>query len=148
MKAPGRTAASLKAGQSYSERNVRFIAVSIDVAKHRAKIQPVLEKAHVTLETWVGRYRRVPALALSKSFRGHLFSTSTEKSLPASCGEARDEGVRSAVDLPLSIRSGPAPAAQRAMLTTVHQQRSERSCCRARAEQASSAQAAHRIYRR
>src|ERR1700757_3691801 len=34
-----------KLAQSYSGKNVRFIAVSIDAAKDRAKIQPALEKA-------------------------------------------------------------------------------------------------------
>src|ERR1700756_2200854 len=43
-----------KLAQSYSGRNVRFIAVSIYDGQDRASIEPALERAKVTLETWLG----------------------------------------------------------------------------------------------
>jgi thiol-disulfide isomerase/thioredoxin len=38
--------------QSYAGKNVEFIAVSIDDAKDRAKIEPSLQRLQVDLEVW------------------------------------------------------------------------------------------------
>ena len=43
-----------KLAETYSGKNVHFVAVSIDDAKDRAKIRPTLARENVSLETWIG----------------------------------------------------------------------------------------------
>lgn len=101
-----------KLAQSYSDRNVRFIAVSIDAAKDRAKIQPALEKANVTLETWVGATTdTLASFGLGEIVPGTAILDERGEIIARIMGEAREEDVRTAVDWLLGGRSGPAPAA-------------------------------------
>jgi len=101
-----------KLAQSYSGKNVRFLAVSIDAAKDRAKIQPALEKANVTLEAWVGADTdTLGSFGLGDIVPGTAVLDERGEIIARIMGEARDEDVRSAVDWLLSDRSGPAPAA-------------------------------------
>jgi thiol-disulfide isomerase/thioredoxin len=98
--------------QSYSGKNVRFVAVSIDEAKNRAKIQPTLEKENVKLETWVGATTDTMAdFGLGDIVPGTVIVDERGEIVARIMGEARDEDVRSAVDWLLNGRSGPAPAA-------------------------------------
>src|SRR5215831_3193775 len=41
-----------KLAQSYAGKPVRFVLISIDEAKNRAKIPTVLDRLHVSLESW------------------------------------------------------------------------------------------------
>lgn len=101
-----------KLAQSYSGKNVRFIAVSIDAAKDRAKIQPALEKANVTLETWIGANPdTLSGFGLGDIVPGTAILDERGEIIARIMGEAREDDVRSAVDWLLSDRSGPAPAA-------------------------------------
>jgi thiol-disulfide isomerase/thioredoxin len=101
-----------KLAESYSGKNVRFIAVSIDAAKDRAKIQPALEKANVTLETWVGANTDTLAgFGLGEIVPGTAILDEHGEIIARVMGEAREEDVRTVVDWLLSDRSGPAPAA-------------------------------------
>jgi thiol-disulfide isomerase/thioredoxin len=101
-----------KLAQSYNGKNVRFIAVSIDATKDRAKIQPALEKADVTLETWVGANTdTLSGFGLGDIVPGTAILDERGEIIARIMGEAREEDVRGAVDWLLSDRSGPAPAA-------------------------------------
>jgi len=101
-----------KLAQSYDGKNVRFIAVSIDAAKDRAKIQPALEKANVTLETWVGANTdTLASFGLGEIVPGTAILDEHGEIITRVMGEAHEEDVRTAVDWLLSNRSGPAPAA-------------------------------------
>ena len=101
-----------KLAQSYDGKNVRFIAVSIDAAKDRAKIQPALEKANVTLETWVGANTdTLASFGLGEIVPGTAILDEHGEIIARVMGEAHEEDVRTAVDWLLSNRSGPAPAA-------------------------------------
>lgn len=101
-----------KLAQSYDGKNVRFIAVSIDAAKDRAKIQPALEKANVTLETWVGASTDTLAgFGLGEIVPGTAILDEHGEIIARVMGEAHEEDVRTAVDWLLNNRSGPAPAA-------------------------------------
>jgi len=101
-----------KLAQSYDGKNVRFIAVSIDAAKDRAKIQPALEKANVTLETWVGANTdTLASFGLGEIVPGTAIVDEHGEIIARVMGEAHEEDVRTAVDWLLSNRSGPAPAA-------------------------------------
>lgn len=101
-----------KLAQSYGGKNVRFLAVSIDAAKDRAKVQPALEKANVTLETWIGADTdALGSFGLGDIVPGTAILDERGEIIARIMGEARDEDVRAAVDWLLSDRSGPAPAA-------------------------------------
>jgi thiol-disulfide isomerase/thioredoxin len=101
-----------KLAQSYNGKNVRFIAVSIDAAKDRAKIQPALEKANVTLETWIGADTyTLGNFGLGDIVPGTAILDERGEIVARIMGEAREEDVSSAVNWLLSDRSGPAPAA-------------------------------------
>jgi thiol-disulfide isomerase/thioredoxin len=101
-----------KLAQSYSGKNVRFLAVSIDAAKDRAKVQPALEKANVALETWVGADTdTLGSFGLGDIVPGTAVLDERGEIIARIMGEAREEDVRTAVDWLLSNRSGPAPAA-------------------------------------
>lgn len=101
-----------KLAQSYNGRNVRFIAVSIDAAKDRAKIQPALAKANVTLETWVGANTdTLASFGLGDIVPGTAVLDEHGEIIARIMGEARDEDVRNAVDWLLNGRFGPAPSA-------------------------------------
>jgi thiol-disulfide isomerase/thioredoxin len=101
-----------KLAQSYSGKNVRFIAVSIDAAKDRAKIQPALEKSKVTLETWVGANADTLAnFGLGEIVPGTAVLDEHGEIIARIMGEAHEEDVRTAVDWLLGGKSGPSPAA-------------------------------------
>jgi len=43
-----------KLSQQLADKDVHFVAISIDESKDRAKIEPFLEKNNVSLKVWVG----------------------------------------------------------------------------------------------
>jgi thiol-disulfide isomerase/thioredoxin len=101
-----------KLAESYAGKPVRFVLISIDEAKNRAKIPTVLERLHVPLESWdeadtdtmdrFGLGDIVPGTAVLDD-RGELAARIM--------GEAREEDVRTAVDWLLNGKAGPPPAA-------------------------------------
>jgi thiol-disulfide isomerase/thioredoxin len=98
--------------RSYAEKKVRFVAVSIDEARDRVKIQPELEKENVSLETWVGASTdTLEEFGLGDIVPGTVVVDEQGEIVARIMGEARDEDVRSAVDWLLQLRSGAAPAA-------------------------------------
>ncbi len=98
--------------QSYSSKNVHFVAVSIDAVKDRAKIAPTLMKENVSLETWVGADTDTLAgFGLGDIVPGTAILDEHGEIIARIMGEARDEDVQSAVDWLLGGRSGPAPSA-------------------------------------
>src|SRR5215470_689194 len=101
-----------KLAQSYNGKNVRFVAVSIDEAKDRSKIQPALDRGSVTLETWVGADTdMLGSFGLGDIVPGTAILDEQGEIIARIMGEAHDDDVRGAVDWLLSDRSGPAPAA-------------------------------------
>lgn len=101
-----------KLAESYNGKNVRFVAVSIDAPKDRSKIQPALEKANVTLETWVGADTgTLSSFGLGDIVPGTVVLDEHGEIVARIMGEAHDEDVSSAVDWLLGGRSGPEPAA-------------------------------------
>jgi len=99
-----------KLAENYAGKPVRFVLISIDEPKNRAKIPAVLDRLHVSLETWddadtdtmdrFGLGNIVPGTAILDD-KGEVVSRIM--------GEARDEDVRGAVDWLLAGRWGPAP---------------------------------------
>ena len=101
-----------KIAESYAGKPVRFVLVSIDEPKNRAKIPAVLERLHVSLESWddadtdtmdrFGLGNIVPGTAILDD-KGEVISRIM--------GEAREEDVRKTVDWLLNGNSGPVPPA-------------------------------------
>lgn len=97
--------------KSYSEKNVRFIAVSIDDKKDIPKIQPFLKKHNITLDVWTGASAdTLDRFGLGNIVPGTIILDENGDATARIMGEARENDIRSAVDWLLSQRKGPAPA--------------------------------------
>jgi thiol-disulfide isomerase/thioredoxin len=99
-----------KLSESYAGKPVRFVLISIDEAKNRAKIPAILDRLHVTVPSWddadtdtMGRFGLgdiVPCTVILDQ-QGDIVARIM--------GEARDEDVHAPVDWLLTGRSGSAP---------------------------------------
>jgi thiol-disulfide isomerase/thioredoxin len=100
-----------KLSQSYAGKNVRFVAVSIDAAKDRAKIEPLLRRLNLDLEVWVGAdLDTLEKFRLGNVVPGTIVIDETGEVVTRVTGEARDEDVRTSLDWLLQGRAGPSPA--------------------------------------
>jgi thiol-disulfide isomerase/thioredoxin len=97
--------------QSYRGKT-RFIAISIDTPKDRAKIQPFVSSRNITMDIWVGGDTdMLGRVGLGDIVPGTLVIDDQGEIITRIMGEARDEDVRTAVDWLLNKREGPAPEA-------------------------------------
>jgi thiol-disulfide isomerase/thioredoxin len=96
--------------ESYSEKPVRFVLVSIDEPKNRAKIPAVLERLHVGLESWDHADTDTMArFGLGDIVPGTAILDDKGEVVTRIMGEAREEDVRRTVDWLLGDRTGPPP---------------------------------------
>jgi thiol-disulfide isomerase/thioredoxin len=96
--------------ESYSDKPVRFVLVSIDEPKNRAKIPAVLERLHVGLETWDHADTDTMArFGLGDIVPGTAILDDKGQVVTRIMGEAREEDVRRTVDWLLGGRTGPPP---------------------------------------
>lgn len=96
--------------QSYAGKNVQFVAVSIDDAKDRAKIEPLLQRLHVDLEVWTGAdLDTLEKFGLGNVVPGTMVIDENGQVVARVMGEAHDEDVRTPVDWLIQGRTGPAP---------------------------------------
>jgi len=97
---------------SYFGKPVQFVLISIDEPKSRAKIAGVLERLHVSGESWVGADTDTMAdFGLGNIVPGTAILDERGEVVARIMGEAREEDVRTAVDWLLGGKTGPAPAA-------------------------------------
>lgn len=105
-----------KLAESYAARAaagkpVRFVLISIDEPKNRPKIPAVLDRLHVSLESWDDADTdTMDRFGLGDIVPGTVILDQQGEVVSRIMGEAREEDVRTAVDWLLSGRSGPAPA--------------------------------------
>ena len=100
-----------KIAESYAGKQVRFVLISIDEPKNRAKIPAVLDRLHIPLESWDDADTdTMERFGLGDIVPGTVILDQQEEVVSRIMGEAREEDVRSAVDWLLGSRSGPAPA--------------------------------------
>jgi thiol-disulfide isomerase/thioredoxin len=100
-----------KLAESYKERPVRLVLISIDEPKNRAKIPAVLERLHVALESWDDADTdTMDRFGLGNIVPGTAILDQNGEVVARIMGEAREEDVRGAVDWLLGGRSGAAPA--------------------------------------
>jgi len=101
-----------KIAESYAGKPVRFVLISIDEPKNRAKIPAVLERLHVQLESWDDADTdTMDRFGLGNIVPGTAILDEQGEVVARVMGEAREEDVRGAVDWLLGGRSGTAPAA-------------------------------------
>ncbi len=97
---------------SYDGKPVKFVTISIDAPKDRAKIPGVLERLKVPADSWVGGDTDILAdFGLGNIVPGTAVLDEHGEVIARIIGEARESDVRAAVDWLLGGRSGPAPAA-------------------------------------
>jgi thiol-disulfide isomerase/thioredoxin len=95
--------------ESYAGKPVSFVLISIDEPKDRAKIPAVLERLHVTEESWVGGDTDLmDRFGLGNIVPGTAVIDEQGEVVVRIMGEAREEDVRKAVDWILNGKSGPA----------------------------------------
>ena len=98
--------------EDYKGKPVRFVLVSIDEEKNRAKIPAVLDRLHVPLPSWDDADTdTMDRFGLGNIVPGSVILDEQGEIVSRIMGEAREDDVRGAVDWLLSGRSGPAPAA-------------------------------------
>ena len=103
-----------KLAQSYAGKNVQFVAVSIDAAKDREKIEPLLHRLHVDLDVWTGAdLDTLEKFGLGNVVPGTMVIDETGQVVTRVMGEARDEDVSAPLDWLLHRQNGdpvgPAP---------------------------------------
>ncbi|MEO8737801.1 MAG: TlpA disulfide reductase family protein, partial [Edaphobacter sp.] len=88
-----------KLSEEFGGRNVHFVAVSIDEAKDRVKIEPYLVKQNIHLDVWVGgNSDMLGRFGLGDIVPGTLILDEQGQVITRIMGEAKDEDVRSRLD--------------------------------------------------
>jgi thiol-disulfide isomerase/thioredoxin len=97
---------------SYADKPVTFVFISIDAAKDRAKIPAVLARLHVTFDSWVNADTdTLDRFGLGDIVPGTLVLDENGEPVARVMGEAKEDDVRKAVDWLLEGRKGDAPPA-------------------------------------
>lgn len=97
---------------SYADKDVRFIAVSIDDAKDRAKIQPFLTRGNIAMEVWTGGDTdQLDRFGLGNIVPGTAVLDSDGEIIGRIMGEARQEDIQQRLDWLLAGKKTPPPEA-------------------------------------
>jgi thiol-disulfide isomerase/thioredoxin len=96
--------------QRYATRGVRFVAISVDEPKDRAKIEPFLSEHSVTLDVWTGAdIDTLGRLGLGDVVPATMVLDGGGEVVGRISGEAREEDVTAYLDWLLGGRTGQAP---------------------------------------
>ena len=97
--------------EQYAESGVRFLAISIDESKDRARIEPYLQHENIALDVWVGAdVDTLGRVGLGNIVPGTLILDKDGEIVGRIMGEARDSDVTGYLDWLLHDRQGTAPA--------------------------------------
>jgi thiol-disulfide isomerase/thioredoxin len=97
---------------SYADKPVRFVLISIDEAKNRAKIPAVLARLRVPLESWDDADTdTMDRFGLGDIVPGTVILDEKGEVVARIMGEAREDDVRKPVDWLLGGKAGPGPVA-------------------------------------
>jgi len=97
--------------QQYAAQGVRFIAISVDNPKDFAKIQPFVQRQHISLDIWTGAdIGTLDRLELGDVVPATIILDRDGEVAGRIRGEARDPDVTGYLDWLLRNRQGPAPA--------------------------------------
>lgn len=97
--------------QEYAAKHVRFIAVSADEAKNRARVDQLLSTNKPGMDVWMGAdLDMLQRAGLGNELPATLILDENGEAVARILGEAREEDVRGAVDWLLNGRKGDPPA--------------------------------------
>ena len=98
--------------EEYDEKGIRFLAISVDEPKDRAKIEPFLRQENINLDVWVGgNSDSLDRVGLGNVVPGTLVIDKDGEIVGRIMGEAQDADIKSRLDWLLHDRQGPAPEA-------------------------------------
>jgi thiol-disulfide isomerase/thioredoxin len=98
--------------QEYAAKKVRFIAVSADEVKDRAKVDQLLSRTPLGMEVWLGAdVDMLERAGLGNVLPATLILDEQGEVAVRIQGEAREEDVRKTLDWLLAGKSGPPPPA-------------------------------------
>ncbi len=98
--------------ESYADKPVRFVLISIDEPKNRPKIPGVLARLRVPLESWDDADTdTMDRFGLGDIVPGTVILDEKGEVIARIMGEAREDDVRKPVDWLLGGKAGPPPAA-------------------------------------
>lgn len=101
-----------KLNHEYAEKGIRFIAVSIDDAKDRKKIEPFLDQQNIHMDVWVGGNTEIlDRVGLGNIVPGTLVIDKEGEVVGRIMGEAQNTDIASRLDWLLEGRQGAAPEA-------------------------------------
>jgi thiol-disulfide isomerase/thioredoxin len=96
--------------EEFSGKKVHFVALSIDDAKDRAKIEPYLTKQEIHLDVWVGGSADLLGrFGMGDIVPGTLILDEQGQVITRIMGEAKDQDVRGPLEWLLNGRQGAAP---------------------------------------
>jgi len=99
-----------KLAQDYTASGVRFIAVSIDEPKDRAKVAPYVAQQKLTMDVWVGGDTdMLSRVGLGDIVPGTIIIDQQGEIIGRIMGEAREEDVQTRVDWLLHGCEGTPP---------------------------------------
>lgn len=101
-----------KLTQEYGAKKVRFISVSADEAKDRAKVDQYLSREKLSMEFWLGAdLDMLEHMDLGNVLPATVILDEQGEIVARIQGQAREEDVRKPLDWLLGGKTGPAPAA-------------------------------------
>ena len=99
-----------KLSQQYAGKGVKFIAVSIDAARDRPKIEPFLTQHEIALDVWVGPdAEALQSFGLGEIVPATIILDQQGEAIVRIMGEAREEDIEQRLDWLLDGRIGPQP---------------------------------------
>lgn len=99
-----------KLAQDYAATGVRFIAISIDEPKDRAKVGPYVTQQRLTMDVWVGgNTDMLDRVGLGDIVPGTIIINQQGEIIGRIMGEAREEDIKARVDWLLHGREGSQP---------------------------------------
>src|SRR5580698_509673 len=101
-----------KLSQDYASDGVRFVAISIDEPKDRAKVAPYVAQQKLAMDVWVGGDTDMLArVGLGDIVPGTIIIDQQGEVIGRIMGEAREEDIKSRLDWLLHGRQGDSPEA-------------------------------------
>jgi thiol-disulfide isomerase/thioredoxin len=98
--------------REYAGKKVRFIAVSVDDLKDRAKIDQFLSRNPVALDVWLGAdLDTLERAGLGNEVPATMILDEQGEIVARILGQAREEDVKTQVEWLLGGKTGPAPSA-------------------------------------
>jgi thiol-disulfide isomerase/thioredoxin len=96
--------------QRYAAHGVRFLLISVDTSKDRAKIEPFLRSRNIHLDVWTGAHRdTLESLGLAHSVPATLVLAPDGEPIGRILGDASNQDITGFLDFLLHGRQGSAP---------------------------------------